>query len=211
VIEVVSRTLLARIQLIMGDLEQADDQIRHALRVLGIQDDPQASYYPWALHAAIQCARSNYAEAWEAVTNSLQFAQAVGAGAGLAYVAYSYMLDVFCDLARIADDRSLPINQAELLQKASDVVRILNTLTPPTGQPSALRARGDLLRLQGKPDEAHRFWRKSAESARRYQMPLDEGLALLRLQDPDARRAGCEMLERIGARYYLTRQDSPST
>jgi tetratricopeptide (TPR) repeat protein len=199
VLEVVSHTMLARIALIQSDLVPAYTQIQHALDVLKTQDDPQVSYDTWAIAAVIHAAREEYLDAWDAANRSMEFARAAGAGANLAYVAYSYLVDVYRRLLQVSDHSPVAERQT-LLQKAAEAVKVLTTLTPPTGQPAASRARADLLHLQGNAPQAQKQWRKSLEQARQYHMPLDEGLALLRLGDTQAAQA---ILARIGANHYL--------
>lgn len=125
---------------------------------------------------------------------------------GCCEVALSIAASTDSSDTRHAEARQLAAQGCGILQRMSWIIPII-------GSRASLH-RGQLAALRRRPRRARRFWTATIESARRYGMPLEEGLGHLALAEFQARAgedasaalaAATTTFSRIGAQYELAR------
>jgi tetratricopeptide (TPR) repeat protein len=204
-------TWLARMNLLQGEEKEAQYKIEQALALLQeMQSNDQSVVDPWALAALIFLRNDLFERAYAAAETAAQLAIQNKITGQWGKHAFPALIRVYLELRDHLE--GLPVDSAQLLQKAKQTFRSLMTLPDPMARVLAYYPQGRIAYLEGKTRQAYQAWERGILEAQKVRMPLEEGLChqALGLYLPDSdpqkaihREASIAIFNRLNAKLFL--------
>jgi tetratricopeptide (TPR) repeat protein len=204
-------TWLARMTMLQGDVVEARSKIEQALVLLQeMQSNDQSVVDPWALAALIFFYNGSYELAYHAAEKAGQLAIHNKTTGQWGKHAFPALISVYLALRDHTDD--LPVDSAQLLQKAKASLKSLLTLPDTMARIIAYQSQGRIAQAEGNMKQAYKFWEKGLLEAQKRTMPLEEGLyhQVLGQYLPEGhaqkaahQKAARDILTRLNAKLYL--------
>jgi tetratricopeptide (TPR) repeat protein len=208
---VFAHTWLARMTMLRGDVVEARSKIEQALVLLQeMQSNDQSVVDPWALAALIFIYNGSYELAYHAAEKASQLAIHNKTTGQWGKHAFPALVNVY--LALRDHTENLPVDSAQLLQKAKAALKSLLTLPDTMARIIAYQAQARIARAEGNMKQAYKFWEKGLMEAEKRTMPLEEGLYHQALGEhlPEGhaekaahQKAARDIFTRLNARLYL--------
>ncbi len=205
-------TWLARIDLVRGHKEAAMYKIEQGLIMLQeLQSKDQSVVDPWALAAQIFCHNGAYERAYQATEIASKLAVENRITGQWGKHAFPALIDAYLTLRD--HTHLLPVDAAQLLEKAKKSLRSLLTLPDTMGKIMSYHSAGRIAYAEGKKNRAYKAWQQGIAEAKKRGLPLEEARChralgeYLPTSNPHKKahqQAAIEILTRLNARFYLT-------